>query len=58
MNEPTHGSIVLVHGKTGTAFQRMFSDGLWHSVTGRVATWPEILVMPNVVMAYNAPEEN
>jgi hypothetical protein len=29
--EPPPGSVVLVHGVTGTAYQRFFSDGLWHA---------------------------
>lgn len=35
--EPPHGSVILAYGLTGTAYQRFFSDGLYHSVVpGRV----------------------
>lgn len=31
--EPSLGSIVLLEGPTGTAYQRLFSTGLFHSTT-------------------------
>ena len=37
--EPPHGSVVLAHGREGTAFQRFYADGFWHSTTGRTLTW-------------------
>lgn len=30
MDEPPRGSVVLIHGATGTAVQRFYSDGRWH----------------------------
>lgn len=30
---PARGSVVMVHGLIGTAFQRLYSDGLFHSAT-------------------------
>lgn len=41
--EPLPGSVVMAEGISGTAFQRHFSDGLWHSTTGRVRTWQELV---------------
>lgn len=42
--EPTEGSVVLMHGETGTAAQRFFRDGLWR-VPGRSEplTWDEVV---------------
>lgn len=31
---PPEGSVVLAYGLTGTAYQRLFSDGLFHSAAG------------------------
>lgn len=45
--EPGHGSVVLVHGATGTAYQKFYSDGMWHGTNGRVITWEEICTKPN-----------
>lgn len=41
--EPPHGSVVLTQGPTGTAWQRHYSDGLWHSTTGKVGTWDVVV---------------
>lgn len=41
-DEPVEGSVVMTQGATGTAWQRHFSDGLWHSTTGRTATWQDL----------------
>ena len=41
--EPPMGSVVLAEGTTGTAWQRFYRDGLWHSTTGRVHTWAELV---------------
>lgn len=57
--EPPKGSIVLSDGPTGTAWQRHFSDGRWHSTTGRVRTWSSLqayatrFAMP-LIPIYNA----
>ena len=40
--EPNPGSVLLLHGETGTAVQRFFNDGLYHSVSGKVYTYPEL----------------
>lgn len=39
--ELPRGSVVLVEGPSGTAYQRQHSTGVWHSAT-RVATWSEL----------------
>jgi len=53
--EPLPGSIVLLDGRHGTAWQRHFSDGLWHCA-GRAApkTWEQIITKRNVVLVYDA----
>lgn len=40
--EPPHGSVVMTESTSGTAWQRHFSDGLWHSTTGRTSTWAKL----------------
>ena len=42
VTEPPHGSVVLTESASGTAWQRHFSDGLWHSTTGQVKPWHEV----------------
>ena len=56
--EPTRGSIVLTNGQWGTAWQRFFDDGLWHSVgQGREGvTWEHMLQCRNLVLVYEAAE--
>lgn len=58
MNEPEPGSVVLSSGEWGTAWQRYFSDGLWHSVgtEGRGKAWDEMLRLRNLVLVYEARE--
>lgn len=41
--EPAFGSVLLAHGLTGTAFQRFFSDGLYHGTNGKVLTFEELV---------------
>lgn len=53
--EPEPGSIVLTNGVHGTAWQRHFTTGKWHSTTGRASTWSELLAQRNVVLVYDAP---
>lgn len=56
-DEPLPGSIILTSGHHGTAWQRQFSDGLWHRVGGgRAIDWPEMCSRRNVVLVYDAPE--
>lgn len=53
--EPEPGSLVLVNGNHGTAWQRFFSDELWHSTRGgRAKTWAELLHYRNLVLVYDA----
>lgn len=55
--EPLPGSVVLINGEYGTAWQRHFSDGLWHRTGGgRAKTWAEMLWHRNLVLVYDAPE--
>ena len=61
MHEPNHGSVVLVQGLFGTAFQRLFTDGLWHATTaagaggpGRDWTW--MRTQRRLVLVYEAEE--
>lgn len=44
VDEPPVGSIVLVHGPTGTAYQRHYSDGLWHGARATIGgmTWTDV----------------
>lgn len=57
--EPLPGSIVLTEGLFGTAWQRFFSDGLWHRAgSGGTATWQELLSRRNVVLVYDATERD
>ena len=53
--EPPHGSVVLVHGQTGTAWQR-FADGRWHPTRGGGGrTWEQLMCARNVILIYVAP---
>lgn len=55
--EPLPGSVVLTDGLHGTAWQRHFSDGKWHSSRGgKPQEWDAILAQHNVVLAYDAEE--
>lgn len=40
--EPPRGSVVLTESTSGTAWQRHYADGLWHSTTGRTLPWAEL----------------
>lgn len=53
--EPLPGSILLTQGSHGTAWQRYFSDELWHRVGGgRARSWDEMLAERNLVLVYDA----
>lgn len=55
--EPTMGSVVLVGGEYGTAFQRHFSDGKWHRTGGgRPKSWAFMLNQRNLVLVYEPAE--
>ena len=41
-DEPSVSSVVMIHGDSGTAYQRLTSDGLWHSTTGRAVSWSDL----------------
>lgn len=54
--EPYPGSVVLTQGEFGTAWQRFFSDGKWHSTRGGTPKqWTEMLAQRNLVLVYDAP---
>jgi len=51
--EPECGSIVLVKGPQGTAWQRFFDTGLWYSARGKEGrTWEQMLASPGLVLVY------
>lgn len=54
--EPEPGSVALTGGDWGTAWQRNFSDGLWHSTRrkGGPKTWDWLLTRRNLRLAYDA----
>lgn len=53
--EPEPGSVVLVNGEFGCAWQRQFDDGLWRSVRGGMPrTWAYMLGRRNLVLVYDA----
>ena len=57
LTEPLPGSVVLTEGEFGTAWQRYFSDGKWHSVRGGGAKqWKYLLGKRNLTLAYDADE--
>lgn len=60
MDEPYPSSVVLTQGQFGTAWQRYFSDGLWHSVTrpGEPHDWQWMITQRNLVLVYDAPERD
>lgn len=56
--EPEPGSVVIVNGQWGCAWQRQFDDGLWRSCRGRGGRgrdWAYMLTRRNVVLIYDAP---
>lgn len=58
--EPTPGSIILIHGETGTAVQRFHGDGKYHAMTGKVYTWSELFaanIHRDPLLVYRAPED-
>lgn len=53
--EPEPGSVVLVNGEFGCAWQRQFDDGLWRSVRGgKPRDWANMLTRRNLVLVYDA----
>lgn len=54
--EPEPGSIILIHGEHGTAWQRQFKDGKWMRVGGgRPRDWAWVLGQRRVYLTYDAP---
>jgi hypothetical protein len=55
--QPRPGSVVLTNGEYGTAWQRYFSDSLWHRTGGgRPRPWWWLVQQRNLVLVYDAPE--
>lgn len=55
LHEPEPGSVMLVNGEFGQAWQRRFDDGLWHSTGGgKGKTMMEMLTYRNLVLVYDA----
>lgn len=53
--EPEPGSIIMTEGHWGTAWQRHFNDGKWHSTRGGAPKqWDELIIKRNVVLVYDA----
>lgn len=57
VSEPHPGSVLLVNGPTGTAWQRKVTDGLWYSVISRRPgrDWAGVCRFRNVVLVHSAP---
>lgn len=56
ISQPDYGSVVLVEGPFGTAWQRHFADGLWYSTTGsRGRGWGHLLQQSRTILVYDAP---
>lgn len=54
--EPKPGSIILIHGEHGTAWQRQFKGGLWVRVGGgRPRDWAWVMGQRRVFLVYDAP---
>jgi len=58
--EPRPASVVLAYGPTGTAYQRFYSDHLWHSAGGGTPiTWEHLkrLSFEPLIVLYSAPSD-
>jgi len=58
--EPRPASVVLAYGRTGTAYQRFYSDHLWHAAGGlRPLSWENLnrLSIEPLIVIYSAPPE-
>lgn len=54
-HEPLPGSVVMEYGLHGTAWQRHFNDGKWHSTRGgRALTWEQMLCKRHLWLIYDA----
>lgn len=54
MAEPLPGSVVLTKGVWGNAWQRYFSDGMWHR-GAETLEWEQLLLLDSVTLVYDAP---
>lgn len=54
--EPEPGSVVLMGGEFGSAWQKSFTDGLWYCTqrSGGGKTWAWLLTKRNLVLVYEA----
>ncbi len=55
--EPECGSVVLINGQFGQAWQRRFDDGRWHCTGGSKSKgkeWGNMLRYRNLVLVYDA----
>lgn len=55
IDQPEPGSVVMIDGPHGVAWQRFFSDGKWHSTTGATRSFRSIMRQRNVLLVYSAP---
>lgn len=58
--EPPEGSVVLIHGDTGTAYQRLYRTGMWHPTSGAISLdWAELWQKSDqIILIHAAPKEN
>lgn len=54
IDQPEPGSVLMVGGPHGVAWQRHFSDGRWHSTTGGTRSFRSLMRQRNVVLIYAA----
>jgi hypothetical protein len=56
--EPPCGSVVLLHGTTGTAYQRQFSTSAWQPANGGVSLrWEQLFDHGRrPLLVYRAPD--
>lgn len=54
VQQPERGSIMMNDGLHGTAWQRHFTDGKWHSTTGATRTFGSLCRLRNVWIVYSA----
>lgn len=54
IDQPNPGSVIMIGGFHGVAWQRHFSDGRWYSTTGARRTFSSIMRQRNVLLVYAA----
>lgn len=63
-DEPPHGSVILLNGPTGTAWQRHYRDGLWHPTTINASyPWAHLLDTravraTGILVIHRAPDQD